>query len=164
MKATLFYDLMSRKGVIALALLLNAAFPLSGNAVELWKVNFKKSQFGPGSSTLVLEREKGTVVSEAANGTGNSPSAQFVVITDSRIFVASDDGTATASGTGGVRTVDYAKWKGMKLVKIGENVRVTDICSFSCQSGLLPRRITLRFTSSGIDVKDQMKEVAVLER
>jgi hypothetical protein len=150
----------TRHAGIALAVLLSAALSLPAHASEIWKVNLAKSKFGSGANTLVLERNSGKATSQGIDAKGNPNANTFLVISDGKIYMATDEAAYDPSGNG-VRRVDYTGWKNMKLVQIGDNVRSTDHCGFRCQAGVPDPRLTLTFTAKG-DVTRQMSNVLVL--
>jgi len=131
---------------------------LAANASDsgIWTVNLAQSQFGPGTNKLVIEAAgRDTKQNDAGGGT-------FLVISDAKVYLATDEATA-ATSTRGVAPVDYRAWRGMKLVEIGTNVHSTAICSFSCRGGLPDNRpITLTFSGNGIDPRERMNSNVVV--
>jgi hypothetical protein len=114
----------------------------SGN----WKINLSRSTFGPQFNTLVLDRaghETSTPSTITMNG--NPTQNAFVVIANGKVYIAvADYGSLSGSG---IKTVDYARWRDMKLVQVGENVHSEDHCGFRCQSGGPENRLTVSFRS-----------------
>ncbi len=147
---------------IALAALLSAAMSSPANADETWKVDMARSHFSAKSNTLVLHRNYGKASTESTNAQGKPTTGTFVVISDGKVYLATDEAATDATSCTTAKTVDYARWRGMKLVQIGENVRPIGYCGFECQSGFPSNHLTLAFTAKGIDVSGRMSDVAVL--
>jgi hypothetical protein len=143
-------------GGIALTLLLSSALSLPAHAMEKWKIDLAKSHFSSGSNTLVLERDTGSPAAP-----GKAAGGSFVVISGDKVYIARGE-TAFDAASGKIKTVDYNRWKDMKIVQIGEKVRTNDYCSFHCQAGHLESRRTLTFTAVGGDPSPQMRDVVVL--
>lgn len=135
---------------IALSLILSSALSLPAHAMEKWKIDMAKSHFSSGSNTLVLERATGSPATP-----GKSAGGTFLVIAGDKVYLATDE-TAFDSASGTVKTVDYSRWKDMKIVQIGEMVRASDYCDFHCQTGTIQTRRTLTFTAVGGDPSSQM--------
>jgi hypothetical protein len=150
----------SRHAGVALAVLIAAVLSLPANAAEIWKVNLAKSKFSSSTNTLVLERDSAKASAQNIGGNTDSGANTFLVIAHRKIYLATDEAASDASNRS-VRTVDYTAWRGMKLVQIGEKVRPADICGFSCQAGLRDSRMTLTFTSNGVDPSRQMSKIVV---
>ena len=148
----------TRHAVIALTVLMSAALSLPSHAAEIWKVNLAKSTFGSGSNTLVLEK-----ATQGIDAKGNPAANAFLVVANGKIYLAAAEAASDATSSTGVRTVDYAGWKDMKLMQIGDKVRSRDYCGFACQSGLPDRRMTLTFSAKD-DVSKQMSTILVLNK
>jgi len=135
---------------IVFAGFLATAMTASAHADEIWGINYAKSHFGPGTNTLVLDRTSvHSTTSKAASGT-------FLVISGTKIYMAVDEEALASSPE--VRKVDFAAWRGMKLVQIGDNI-LPGYCNFRCQSGLGTNELTLTFTAHGQDPTDTMKSM-----
>src|SRR5258707_331760 len=109
----------TRYAGIALTVLLSTALSLPAHAAEIWKVNLAKSTFSSGSNTLVLERANGKAPTLGIDVKGSPTAGTFLVISNGKIFLAEDEATYATSSGAGVRTVDYAGWRDMKLGQIG---------------------------------------------
>jgi hypothetical protein len=145
-----------------LAVLLSTALALPANATEMWKVDFAKSKFSSGVNTLVLERTTAKAAAQDVDPNG-AAAGKFLVISNGRLYVATDESYAAAS-TKGVKNIDYNHWIDMKLLQIGDKVRSADHCGFRCQSGLPDSRMVLTFTANGIDPSSRMGNVLVLNK
>lgn len=149
---------LSRYAVVSLIALLSTAFSMPLQAAEMWKVNLAKSSFNAHSNTVVLER-----VNKAANQSidakADAGAGTFLVVSDGKIYLAADP---SADFSNGLTTVDYTRWRDMKLVQIGDNVRSVDHCGFRCQFGIADNRLTLTFASRGLDASKYMEKVIVL--
>jgi hypothetical protein len=154
----------TRHAGIALVVLLSAALSLPANAADIWKINYEKSKFSSGSNTLVLERGSGQATSQSMNPKRDPSASTFLVISDGKVYLATDEAASDVSSSNGVRKVNYTLWRDMKLVQIGYNARSTDYCGFSCQSGQPDKRMTLTFNAKGGDPSDQMRNVVVLNK
>jgi hypothetical protein len=141
---------------IALSLLLSSALSLPAHAMENWKVNMAKSHFSSGVNTLVLERDTGS-----PNAPGKAAGGSFVVISGDKVYVAKDE-SAFDAASGKFKTVDYNRWRDMKIVQIGEKVRTNDYCSFHCQAGHPEPHRTLTFIAVGGDPSPRMRDIVVL--
>ncbi len=150
----------ARYAGMALSALLVAALSLPAHAAEIWKIDLAKSQFGPGSNTLVLERDSAKATNPGIDAKGN-PST-FLVISNGKVYLATDPSVSDATSGNVVKTVDYTRWSDMKIVQIGDKVRSTNYCGFACQAGLPDKRMTLTFTAKGMDVSKQMGNILVL--
>jgi len=148
-----------RYGGIACILLLSSALSLPADAMEKWKINMAKSHFSSGSNTLVLERDTGP---SGAALKGNPAAGTFLVIAGDKLYVATDESAFDAATGKTIKTVDYNRWKEMKIVQLGEKVRTNDVCSFHCQSGLPDDHRTLTFRATAGDPTPQMRSVVVL--
>jgi hypothetical protein len=105
-----------------------------------WKIDVAKSHFGPERNTIVLERAGSAAA--GTNGTTNT----FVVISNGRVYLATSS-EAFDQITNGAKKIDYAGWKDMKLVQVGEDAKATDTCGFRCQSGGPEDHLTISFKS-----------------
>jgi hypothetical protein len=152
----------TRRAGIALAVLLSAALSLPAHAAEIWKVDYAKSKFTSGANTLVLERDSGKPTAVVIDAKGTPTGATFLLVSNSKIYLAMDEAGYASFSSNGARPVDYAPWGDMRLVQIGENVRSTGHCGFRCQSGLPDPRMTLTFTAKGVDASGHMSNVVVL--
>jgi hypothetical protein len=152
----------TRRAGIALAVLLSAALSLPTHAAEIWKVNYAKSKFTSGANTLVLERDNGKATAAVIDAKGKPTGATFLMVSSSKIYLAMDDAGYASFSSNGARPVAYTPWGDMRLVQIGENVHRTDSCGFRCQSGLPDPRMTLAFTTKGVDASGHMSNVVVL--
>jgi|SRR5262245_3050291 len=146
-----------------------AAFPQAGFAAGnfetgMWKVNTAQSKLGAGHNTLVIERTSSSAkATQNLDGAANTSGA-FLVISKGKVYLATaeDAYAATASG---IKPIDYSAWKGMKLVEVGDRVRIADYCNFRCQSGLRDNRITLTFIAKNADaMKQPMRDIVVLNK
>jgi len=153
----------TRHAAFALTVLMSAAFSLPANAAEIWKVDLAKSTFSSGSNTLVLERASGKAT-QGIDAKGDPAANAFLVVANGKIYLAAAEAASDATSSTGVRTVDYAGWKDMKLMQIGDKVRSADTCGFACQGGLSDRRMTLTFSAKGGDVSKQMSTILVLNK
>jgi hypothetical protein len=147
---------------IALAVLLSAALSLPAHAADIWKVNYAKSKFSPSANTLVLERVSGKPAAAVIDANGKPTGAMFLLVSSSKIYLAMDDAEYASFSSNGARPVNYTPWGDMKLVQIGDNARSIDHCGFKCQSGLPEDRMTLTFTTRGVDASGYMSNVLVL--
>lgn len=145
-------------GRFALMVLLTSALSLPVHAMERWKVNMAKSHFSSGSNTLVLERDTGA---PGAAATAKAAAGSFLVIAGDNVYLATDEAALDAA-TGKIRTVDYSRWKDMKIVRLGEKVRSDDYCSFRCQTGHPDNHRTLTFRSTAGDPSEKMNSIVVL--
>ena len=102
-----------------------------------WKIDVAKSHFGPDRNTMVVERA-------GASSNADTASNTFVVIANGKVYLAT---SSEASNAGGVKKIDYNRWKDMKLVQVGDNAQALDHCGFRCQSGMSEDRLTLTFKS-----------------
>jgi hypothetical protein len=152
----------TRNAAIGLSVLLSLALSTAAHASEVWRINLAKSQFGPTSNTLVLDRYDGKRNTQATESNGNAAANTFLVISNAKVYLATDESVQNASSGDGIKRIDYNRWRDMKMVQIGENVRSTDYCGFSCQGGLKDNRMTLTFKTKGIDVSKQMNNLVVL--
>ena len=146
----------SRFAAVALGTTLLASTSMPLYAAELWKVDSARSHFGMGSNTLVLERVTGNPTHPSTDAT--SAAGTFLVISGGNVYLAEQE-AADAAPRNGVRTVDYTRWRDMKIMQIGANVRSADTCGFRCQAGLTDNRMTLRFTANGVDASKYMGNV-----
>ena len=112
----------TRHAGIALAVLLSAALSLPVNAAEIWKVNIAKSKFGSSSNTLVLERDNGKTTTQGVDANGNPTANTFLVISNGKIYLATDEAAYNASSAG-IRTVDYTNWRGPNIVRRIDSMR-----------------------------------------
>ena len=142
-------------------LLLSAALSLPAHADEIWKINYAKSHFGPAANTLVLEY-KGT--SQRAATTATPSAGSLLVIADKKVYLVTDETTASdISSSNGVRTIDYTRWRDMKMVQVGDNVRTNYYCGFRCQSGFREIGVTLTFMANGVDLSRQGNNMLALD-
>jgi hypothetical protein len=144
----------------ALVALLSTGLALPSHAAGTWKVNITKSTFSSASNTLVLDRYDTKV---PATQTGAAAANAFLVVADKKIYLATNDATYGASSNS-LRTVDYSRWRDMKLIELGSDVRSLDTCNFRCQSGLPDPRMTLTFKATHGNPKDQMNEIVVFNK
>jgi|SRR5579871_541484 len=142
---------------IALMLLLSSALSLPANAMEKWKIDMSRSHFSANSNTLVLERASG---SPATQGTPSG--GTFLVIAGDKVYLATDEAAFDAASGKVIKTVDYSRWKDMKIVQIGEKLRSNDFCLFRCQTGAPETHRTLTFTAVGGDPSSQMSGLVAL--
>jgi hypothetical protein len=149
----------ARYAGMALSVLLTAALSFPAHAAEIWQINHARSQFGPGSNTLVLERADGKATNQATDATGNP--GTFLVISNGNLYLATDE-TPDPSAGPAIKKVDYTRWNGMKLVQIGEKVRSADHCGFRCQMGLADPNMTVTFHAKVADPSAQMANALVL--
>jgi hypothetical protein len=144
----------------ALAAFLSAGLSLPSLAAGgVWKVDVSKSTFSAGSNTLVLQHYDGSAAGQQTEGAGNT----FLVVSNGKIYVATNDAAYGASSNG-LRSIDYSHWRDMKLIEIGNNVHSADTCNFRCQQGLPDPRMTLTFKATNGNPRDQMNEIVVLNR
>jgi len=154
----------TRNARLALAVLLSATLALPAHAAEIWKVNFAKSKFSSGSNTLVLERDSGRTTAQGIDAKGTAAGSSFLVISNGKLYMATDEGASNVDSSTGVRKVNYSLWSHMKLVQIGGNVQSADHCGFRCQGGLPENHMTLTFTANGIDPSGQMRDVLAVNK
>jgi len=141
--------------LVLAALLPQAGFAKPPSDSAMWTVNLLKSKSGPNVNTLYIERNSG-------KATTQGPAAStFLVIYNGNAYLATA-ADSDVSFSNGVKTVDYMRWRGMRLVQIGKNVQTTDYCGFRCQSGLPDTHRTLTYAPIGVDTMAQMRDVAVL--
>src|SRR6266581_187163 len=88
----------TRHAVLALTVLMSAAFSLPANAAEIWKINMAKSTFSAGANTLVLERASGKATHDI-EVKDNSGVGTFLVISNGNIYLAADEAAYDPSGT-----------------------------------------------------------------
>lgn len=143
----------------AAAILLASALPLAAGAktqdVAIWTVNAAKSKLGPTQNQLVIEPGR---VAKTAQAQGDA--ANFLVIANGKVYLATDESAATPTG---IRPVDYAHWSDMKLTEIGDHVQSSAVCGFRCQSGLPESRsITLSFRGKGFETAQALKNSVVV--
>ena len=150
---------VSKRRTIGLAVLLSTAWLLPAHAADVWKIDLTRSKFSATGNTLVLERVNERTDSTAA--TGNSTTGTFLVISNGNLYMAKDETAANAWFPGSIRKIDYANWKGMSLVQIGERVRPTNICGFHCQAGLPETHMTYTFKATGGDPTERMGKMVV---
>jgi hypothetical protein len=139
--------------------LLSSALSMPVYATEKWKVNMAKSHFSSGSNTLVLERYTG---SSDATLPGKPAAGTFIVIAGDKVYLATDESAFDAASGKSIKTVDYNRWKEMKIVQVGEKVRTNDYCGFHCQSGLPDDHRTVTFRATCGDPSSQMGSLVVL--
>lgn len=72
------------------------------------------------------------------------------------------DWAADDAASKGIRPVDYARWRDMDVVQIGDNVRSADLCDVRCQGGLPSNHLTLTFKAKGADAREMMSTGIVL--
>jgi len=139
--------------------LLGTILPVTAHADQVWRIVTEKSHFGPGTNIVAMERSSG----QPAGGEGKAAStplaAQFLVIANDKVYLAVDE-RAYAS-ISGIRAVDYRRWRDMKLIKIGDNLR-RDYCGSRCQRGLPEDRMNVTFTSNGVDPRLFVRNMPVL--
>jgi len=153
------HRMTARHTGFALSLLLASAFSLPANATEKWNINIAKSHFSAGTNTLVLERN--TSSAEAGKvQPGNAANGHFLVIAGDKVYLATDETAFEASGA--IKTVDYNRWKQMKMTLIGEKVHSNDFCIFRCMTGHQENRRTVTFTAVGGDPSSQMSGLIAL--
>ena len=141
----------------ALAALLSAALSLPSQAAGMWKVDITRSTFSSGANTLILQRYEGGA---AAAQTGANA---FLVVSNGKLYLATDEAAENGSSKG-VTSIDYSRWRDMKLIEIGSEVHSPDNCGFRCQSGLPDPRMTLTFKATHGNPKDQMHDIVVFNR
>ena len=146
---------------IALAALLSAALSSPAHADETWKINMAKSHFSPKSNRLILERYSGRAATQVTDAKGNPTATTVLVLSNGKVYLATDEAATDAPSGEAVKAGDYAHWRGMKLVQIGDIVRADD-CGYWCKMGRPNDRMTLTYTAKGIDVSGRMSDVAVL--
>jgi hypothetical protein len=139
-----------------LAVALPQASIAAANAqTGVWKLNMAQSTFGTDKGTIVMERDTGAKASGAtANGSNT-----FLVVSNGKVFLAESEDAYAANG---IKTIDYSSWRGMRLVEIGDRVRIEDHCGFRCQSGLPENRIRLTFRTTTDMSKTPMHDLVVL--
>jgi hypothetical protein len=103
-----------------------------------WKIDPAKSNFIAGSASLSIARD--------APGMDKSSGPFLVVSDDGNVYLATAE-TMREAASAGIKIAEYSRAQSGKLLLIGTNARRDDICSFRCQSGLMERSLTLRFTS-----------------
>jgi hypothetical protein len=96
----------------------------------------------------------------------NPPASTFLVISSGKVYLATDNAADAASSGNGLRTVDYSRWRGMTFVQIGDHAHSTDVCGFSCQSGLsqspvINSRMTWTFTGTNLESTRGMNNILV---
>ena len=126
----------------AIALMMSSqSAAAQGNLIGAWKIDPAKSSFGAGSASLSIAR------AEAAM---DKASGQFLVVSDEgNVYLATGETMSSL-----MKVADYSRMESSKMVLIGTNARRDDYCSFRCQSGLMERSLTLRFTS--VDGAEQL--------
>jgi len=149
-----------KRRTIGLAVLLSTALLLPAHAADVWKIDLTKSKFSAGSNTLVLNR--GNEGTDSTAATRNSTTGTFLVISNGNLYVAQDEAAANAWSPGSIRKIDYANWKGMRLVQIGEKVRPANVCGFHCQAGLPETHLTFTFKATAGDPTERMSKMVVL--
>jgi hypothetical protein len=153
--------LETRLAGIALTALLGAALSSPAQAGETWKINMTKSHFSTNSNTLVLERYSGRAATQVTDAKGNPTANTFLVLSNGKVYLATDEAATDAASGKAVKGADYTRWRGMKLVQVGNDARTED-CGYFCKTSRPNDRITLTFTAKGIDVSGRMSDVAVL--
>lgn len=139
--------------LVVAAAIPQASFAKSPSDAGMWTVNLAKSKFGAGANTLVLEQRGHGA--KAADAKSNPAASSFLVVSGGNIYLATD--TVAAASGNAITQVDYNRWSELKLIKIGDRVRSTGVCSFRCQQGLRDNRpMTLTFAGNGIDPSGQM--------
>ena len=154
-------QLKMRFAAIGSGLLLTGALCLPANADEIWKINYAKSHFGPASNTLVLEY-KGN--SQHATTTAIPSGSSLLVIAGKKVYLVTDETTASGISSGNsVRTIDYTRWRDMKMVQVGDNARTNYYCQLRCQSGFRESSVTLTFMADGVDLSKQGNNMLALD-
>jgi hypothetical protein len=106
-----------------------------------WKIDTAKSHFGSERNTMIIERVG------ASQANAGNVSDTFVVVSNGKVYLATASDAFDKSAANGIKKVDYARWKDMRLLQIGENAHVSDYCGFRCQSGGPEDHLTLTFRS-----------------
>jgi len=146
----------------ALAALIGVSWALSAHAAEVWKLNVEKSKFSSSANTLVMDRYTGKMSGPDGDAKGVPAPKKFLIISNGKLYLATDATAYDALSGNGARAVDYTRWKDMNIVEIGDNVRSVDFCGFSCQRGLPDNRMTLTFKAKGVDPRGMMGNEVVL--
>jgi len=115
-----------------------AALAQGTSLAGTWTIDAAKSNFNAGSASLSMAR--------GASGMDKASGPFLVVSDDGNVYLATGAEMREAASSV-IKSAGYSHMETGKMMLIGTNARRDDVCGFRCQSGLMERSLTLRFTS-----------------
>jgi hypothetical protein len=130
---------------MAFAMSSQTAMAQGTSLAGVWKIDPAKSNFSAGSARLSIARD--------GAGFEKTPGTILVVSDDGNVYLTTSTAMREAASAG-IKTADYSRAQTGKMLLIGTNAQRDGFCGFRCQSGVMERTLTLRFTS--IDGAEQL--------
>jgi hypothetical protein len=139
-----------------------SGFADTASDITMFSVDLTQSLFSPNLNTVVLKRDSGKAITHRTDLKGNPRANTFFVIANGRVYLATDEVAYDASGKV-MKTVDYSRWRDMRPVQIGFQVRSTRCGIYlGCQTGQSDSRMVFTFNTKGVGVREQMSNAVVI--